>query len=192
MDIFTHLNHNLFLFLNRYNFPLADKLMLVITHTGNGLVLLPIVLLALAIFDRKKMLRVFSTVLLAGVIGGVFVHLLKLGIGGSRPLVVFPQAHFLGEPLKLGSFPSGHTQLCFSTAVVLAKEYKKGWKFLYLWAFIVGYSRIYVGAHFPLDIIAGGTIGYLSGKFVLWYNWLLNKEFCKSLDMKEEKECGRE
>jgi len=178
MDIITNINHNLFLFLNKYNCPIADKLMLFLTSTGNGLVIAAILLIMLTIFDKKKIFRVFTTVLLAGIIGGVIVHILKLGLGASRPLAIFPQAHFLGEPLKMGSFPSGHTQLCFSTAAVLAKEYKKNWKFLYLWALLVGYSRIYVGAHFPLDIIAGGTIGYLSGKFVLWYNELLNKEFC--------------
>ncbi|MCK4905304.1 phosphatase PAP2 family protein [bacterium] len=186
MDILINLNHNLFLFLNQYNFPLTDKLMLLLTHTGNGLVLTTFILIALAIFDRKKMLRVFLSVLLAGIGGGIVVHLLKLGIDASRPLAIFPDAHFLGEPLKMGSFPSGHTQLCFSTAVILAKEYKKNWKLFYLWAFIVGYSRIYVGAHFPMDIIAGGIIGYLSGKFIVWYNWLLNKEFCEPLNTKRE------
>ncbi|MBU0533361.1 MAG: phosphatase PAP2 family protein [Candidatus Omnitrophica bacterium] len=186
MDILINLNHNLFLFLNQYNFPLADKLMLLITSTGNGLVLITFILIALAIFDRKKMLRVFLSVLLAGIVGGIVVHLLKLGIDASRPLVIFPDAHFLGEPLKMGSFPSGHTQLCFSTAVILAKEYKKNWKLFYLWAFIVGYSRIYVGAHFPMDIIAGGIIGYLSGKFIVWYNWLLNKELCEPSNTKRE------
>lgn len=186
VPLLTNINHNLFLFLNRLNFPIADKLMLLLTYTGNGLILATTILLMLAIFDRKKMFRVFITVILAGVIGGIVVHLLKLGIEVSRPLVIFPDAHFLGEPLRMGSFPSGHAQLCFSTAVILAKEYKKNWKLFYLWAFIVGYSRIYVGAHFPLDVIAGGIIGYLSGKFVIWYNWLLNKELREPSNTKRE------
>ncbi len=178
MDLLTNINHNLFLFLNRFNFPIADKLMLVITSTGNGLVLIALILISLAIFDRKKIIRIPITVLLAGILGGVLVYILKSQIDLSRPLAIFPDAHFLGEPLKMGSFPSGHAQLSFSTAAVFSKEYKKSWKFLYLWAFLVAYSRIYVGAHFPLDVIAGGIIGYLSGKFVLWYNGLLKKEFC--------------
>ncbi len=175
MDILQNWNKSLFLLINRHHSPLFDKLMLFFTSTGNGLILAIIVLTILVIFDRKKMLRVFLTVLFAGVIGWIIVYLLKSGIGGSRPLVVFPKAHFLGEPLKYGSFPSGHAQLAFSTAAVLSKEYKKSWIFLYLWALIVGYSRIYIGAHFPIDVIAGGIIGYLSGKSVVWYNWLINR-----------------
>ncbi len=185
MNLLTNINHNLFLFLNRYNFPIADKLMLFFTSTGNGLVILTVVLVVLAFIDRKRMSRIGITILFAGVLGGILVYLLKCQITLPRPLVVFPDAHFLGDPLKWGSFPSGHTQLCFSTAVILAKEYKKSWKLLYLWAFLVGYSRIYVGAHFPLDIIAGGVIGYLSGKFVLWYNYILKKELQPPLKTKE-------
>ena len=189
MDILQNWNKSLFLFINGYHSPIVDKLMFFFTSTGNGLTLVIVILAMLAIFDRKKMLRVFLTVLLAGVIGGIIVHLLKLGIGGSRPLTVFPEAHFLGEPLKYGSFPSGHAQLCFSTAAVFSKEYKKSWMLLYLWALIVGYSRIYIGAHFPIDVIAGGIIGYLSGKSLVWYNWLINKG---NYSQKEEKSCGRE
>ena len=176
MDILLNWNKNLFLFINGYHYPFFDKVMLLFTSTGNGLVIAAILLIMLAVFDKKKMFRVFITVLLAGVMGGVVVHLLKLGVGDSRPLAIFPEAHFLGDPLRMGSFPSGHTQLCFSTATILVKEYEKRWKLLYLWAIVVGFSRIYVGAHFPLDVIAGGIIGYLSGKFLLWYNYLLNKE----------------
>ena len=83
------------------------------------------------------MLRIAVTILLAGAMGGIIVHLLKLGVDAPRPLVIFPDTHFLGESLKMGSFPSGPAQLCFSTAVILAKEYKKNWKLFYLWALTV-------------------------------------------------------
>ncbi len=194
MDILLNWNKSIFLLINRYHSPIVDKLMLFFTSTGNGLILATVILVILAIFDRKKMTRVFLTVLLAGVVGGVLVYLLKWKIGGLRPLAVFPEAHFLGEPLKMGSFPSGHTQLCFSTSAVLAKEYKKSWKFLYPWALIVGFSRVYIAAHFPIDVIAGAIIGYLSAKFILWYNLVNNKEFYSSVEhRKESKEkCGEE
>lgn len=193
MDTLTNINHNLFLFLNRSCAPFVDKLMHLITYTGDGIVLTVILLSMLAIFDRKRMFRIFLAVLFAAALGGLLVQFLKWEIGALRPLSIFPNAHIVGKPLKIGSFPSGHTQLCFSSAVILSKEYKKSWRFLYPWAFMVGLSRIYIGAHFPIDVMIGGLIGYLSGKALLCYNWLTHKEFfpLEEYKKKGEKECGK-
>ena len=95
MDILLNWNKSIFLLINRYHSPIVDKLMFFFTSTGNGLILATVILVILAIFDRKRMMRVFLTVLLAGVIGGVLVYLLKWKIGGLRPLAVFPEAYFI-------------------------------------------------------------------------------------------------
>lgn len=168
MDILLKWNQDLFLLINGYHHPSIDRLMLFFSFTGNGFILGAIVLVLLLFFDRKKTVRVFSTVLLAGIIGGIVVHLLKWKIPTLRPISIFPEARIIGETLKMGSFPSGHTQVCFSSSAVLADKYRGSWKFLYPWALIVGFSRIYIGAHFPFDVIVGGIMGYSSGKLVLW------------------------
>ena len=61
MDILTQWNKELFLIFNRHYGVLADKLMLFFTATGNGIVLSAVLLIALAVFDRKRMLRIFLT-----------------------------------------------------------------------------------------------------------------------------------
>ncbi|MBI4991401.1 phosphatase PAP2 family protein, partial [Candidatus Gottesmanbacteria bacterium] len=64
------------------------------------------------------------------------------------------------------SFPSGHTALAFAAAYILAKEHKKWSRWYYLLAFLIAFSRIYLGKHYPSDvlfgIIIGISIGYLS------------------------------
>ncbi|MBC7654228.1 MAG: phosphatase PAP2 family protein [Oligoflexus sp.] len=63
------------------------------------------------------------------------------------------------------SFPSGHTVTIFAVAFTLITLYKKNFLVKYLlifMAFIVGFSRIYLSQHFPIDVIAGSLIGISS------------------------------
>ena len=48
--------------------------------------------------------------------------------------------------------------------------------FLFLWAFMVGYSRIYIGVHFPLDVITGMAVGSMNAAmFYALFNWISGK-----------------
>jgi len=68
------------------------------------------------------------------------------------------------------SFPSGHTASAFAIATVLALYYSKRiWQFGFLLAaLLVGYSRIYLAYHFPIDILIGSLIGLVSGTTTIW------------------------
>lgn len=63
------------------------------------------------------------------------------------------------EPVRGPSFPSGHTANNFAVATVFLLFFRRwGWIF-FISAVLVGYSRIYVGAHWPLDVLAASLIG---------------------------------
>jgi membrane-associated phospholipid phosphatase len=72
-----------------------------------------------------------------------------------------------------GSFPSGHTSVAFSTATSLSIIHPKWYVIVpaYTWASLVGNSRMYLGVHYPTDIIAGAFIGSGSA----WVSYKLNK-----------------
>jgi membrane-associated phospholipid phosphatase len=104
-----------------------------------------------------------STVLTSG---------LKFTINRERPADRYPGEVFVTSPLHGKSFPSGHTSLAFSTAATLSIEYKKWYITVpaYLWASSVGYSRMYLGRHYPSDVLGGAAVGIGSSYLTHWFN----------------------
>jgi undecaprenyl-diphosphatase len=85
--------------------------------------------------------------------------LLKRGLKRNRPADALPGFESFIVPADKFSFPSGHTSGAFLVATAT------GWIFpallvpLYLWAALVGTSRVFLGVHFPSDIAAGALMG---------------------------------
>jgi undecaprenyl-diphosphatase len=77
--------------------------------------------------------------------------------------------HDIAEDIVIGkrtldtSFPSGHTAGSFACAVVLARRYPAHWRIVLSVAAAVGLSRIYLGHHYPSDVLGGAAIGSTVG-----------------------------
>jgi len=102
---------------------------------------------------------------------------LKYAINRERPYEKYPSIINPYDKNEQGkSFPSGHTSTAFSLAASMSIEYKKWYVVVpaYTYAAAVGYSRLYLGEHYPTDVLAGAAVGigsaYLS-------NWLQHKFF---------------
>jgi membrane-associated phospholipid phosphatase len=110
---------------------------------------------------RNRSYETFISISLGTIIGEV----LKFTVREQRPSDRYRGEIFVNSPTKDPSFPSGHTILAFATATSLALEYKKWYVTgpAYLWAGSVGFSRMYLGKHYPSDVLAGAAIGALSG-----------------------------
>jgi undecaprenyl-diphosphatase len=90
-------------------------------------------------------------------------ELVKLAVGehrpaGTDPLVAMPSSD---------SFPSGHASTAFAAATVLARLEPRAAPGLFLLAAAVGYSRLYVGVHFPLDVAGGAVLGAATALLLL-------------------------
>jgi membrane-associated phospholipid phosphatase len=113
----------------------------------------------------------YESVLNLGV-STVLTYGLKFSIRRERPADRYPNDIFVNSPLHGKSFPSGHASLAFSTAATLSIEYKKWYITVpaYLWASSVGYSRMYLGRHYPSDVLGGAAVGIGSGYLTHWFN----------------------
>jgi undecaprenyl-diphosphatase len=117
--------------------------------------------LVLALVRRRA--TPFVLVLLAVVAADGLAELLKVAVGGNRPsgpgaLIAIPHSH---------SFPSGHTAMSFAAATVLTALVPRAAPAFVVLALAIGYSRIYVGVHWPLDVIAGAVLGVATALLLL-------------------------
>ncbi|MFQ5329677.1 MAG: phosphatase PAP2 family protein [Thermodesulfobacteriota bacterium] len=76
-----------------------------------------------------------------------------------RPCVALENVHLLVGCSGSFSFPSSHATNIFAAMVWLALHYRKGRPIFLIVAILVAYSRIYVGVHYPLDVIGGACLG---------------------------------
>ncbi len=95
-----------------------------------------------------------------------------------RPYEKYPADIQVLSYSSSSSFPSGHASLAFATATSISLEYRK-WYIVaptFLWAGSVAYSRIYLGQHYPSDVLAGAVVG-IAGAYAS--HWLNKKLFRK-------------
>ncbi len=157
-----------FLFINQHHQPGFDFFFRYITHLGDGLVLVG--LLVVLLFYRYSF-AIISLVTIA--VQALLMLLLKQGLfhGMPRPKAWFPDntlLHFVDgvEIHSYNTFPSGHTATAFALFGLLAWLFAEKRQLLSVLCFIlaaaVGFSRIYLGQHFLVDVYFGSIVGITS------------------------------
>lgn len=150
----------IFLFLNSRGIrpPFLDWFMLGLTQLGHFLFAL---ILALIFYFTES--KFFAYSMIFGVITlGLMIEVMKLCIRRVRPYIKLKKIRIVGSRASGRSFPSGHTGQAFFLASLIVHYFQVNgylWIFLYATALLVGITRIYVGMHYPRDVIAGAILG---------------------------------
>lgn len=135
-----------------------DKFMYGVTNIG-GAVFTTSFLLALVAFGKSKLRVIGLEALVSLSISQIFVQIFKKLLERERPYKILENINTFGINLKDYSFPSGHTTASFSIATTLALNIHQIAIPILIVAAIVGISRMYLGVHFPTDVIAGIVLG---------------------------------
>jgi len=185
MEQILELDRKLFLELNGgFHAPWLDQVMMFLSSTAAWIPLYLILLYVIIKNYRQEtwmvLLTIAITILLADQITSTFM---KPFFERPRPShdpelerLVYIVDHYRGG--KYG-FASSHAANTFGIATLMwffLKKYRPWVGILFLWAVGVGYTRIYLGVHYPGDILAGELVGFLSA-LVAWHLFKILKNF---------------
>lgn len=165
--LLSQLDRAVFLWIVDHRFQPLSELMREASGFGNHGMIWFIFALALA-GARRLSIRGFVVLALAIALASAMTdQYFKPLFGRERPFVTIPQVDVMGKVPDGRSFPSGHTTNAFAGAYVLTHFVPEGRVIWWATAAAIGYSRIYRGVHYPVDVAGGALVGLLCG-------WLLS------------------
>jgi undecaprenyl-diphosphatase len=145
-----------------FSHPALDKIMIFISSLANEgriWIAIGVFFLLLGFFKDRIWKRRGMLLLLSLALNFLVCNMtLKPLIGRTRPYYVLgydPLIPPVGDP----SFPSGHTSVSFAAATAIYAINKKWGIAAYIFAAVMGFSRLYLGVHFPTDVLAGALVG---------------------------------
>ena len=125
-------------------------------------------ILFLVVNVKKNWKVFFEAFLAAGISRFVLAEIIRWLWFSPRPFVVLNFIPLISKSSNEASFPSGHASFYFALSTIVYIYNKKAGIVFYITSFLIVLARVFVGVHWPSDILAGAILGILTA-------WILNK-----------------
>jgi undecaprenyl-diphosphatase len=192
LDYLNVVDTAVFRFLNAsLSNPVFDRVMPFLTDLNKQRIVLVIVatLLLWMIIRGNRSVRLAAILLIVTIIISDQLNssVIKFWLLRQRPCRILQNVHLLVSCGSGYSFPSSHAVNNFAGALILAFFLPRAKWWFFGYAAIIAFSRVYVGVHYPFDVIGGGVIGLICGGCVLlvflelenlWY-WMNHRKLQK-------------
>ena len=140
--------------------PLLDRLLPLVTDAGKYTLPFVVIGIVIMVVGRARGLRFLVLAVVSVVVAdAIGTHLFKYGFLRPRPCIALTDVRLLVGCTNLPSFPSNHAVNASVLATLATLSMPRLWPPAVALAVLVGYSRVYVGVHYPLDVLGGSVLG---------------------------------
>ena len=156
----------LFVLLRAWQSPWLDTAMVALSDIGSrGSVWL--VMAAVAAITPRHRAAAWRLVLALGLTFLLVDAVIKPAVDRARPFEALDDVRVVHTRPMTASFPSGHAASAFAGAVAMTRLWPAARVAFFVLATLIAFSRVYLGVHFPIDIVSGALVGIACAWFVL-------------------------
>lgn len=165
MELISKFDNYVFSLMEAISCVFLDWVFKIITYTGNKGIIW--IVIGLVLVMKKKTRKVGLCVILS-LLATVIINnlIIKEIFDRTRPFIADPTIKLIVKAPQDASFPSGHTASSFTAATAIFLFNRRKGVYAYLYATLMGLSRIYLHVHYATDVIVGMIVGIVIAKLV--------------------------